>query len=60
MENTARMKGFFYRIGDEENDTIIAIENSCTLIPPTIIELSGYTKNAFVRDWELNEYENKK
>jgi hypothetical protein len=59
LENKAIMEGsFFYRIGDEE-DTLLVIARQHKIIPPAVKEVTGFTKNKFLIDWEITNEKDK-
>lgn len=54
-DNQSYMRVFYYVIDD---DTLIGVNRSLDLCPPDIIEITGYNKKVFYKDWEIEEKEN--
>lgn len=50
-KNKATMKVFFYIV----DDTLVAVDKVISFAPPNIVEITGYRKKLFYKDWEVPE-----
>ena len=50
-KNKATMKVFFYIV----EDTLVAVDKVITIAPPSIMEITGYRKKIFYKDWGIQE-----
>jgi len=44
---------------EDKDTTVLAVARSNKIEPPAIIELTGFVKNNFFKDWEIHNENNK-
>jgi len=59
LENKAVVEGSFFYMLEDKDTTVLAVARSNKIEPPAIIELTGFVKNNFFKDWEIHNENNK-